>query len=176
MNARGYTDSSRLIVRWPTELFTLWYINLNLTIGPIPAITLFHVINAHTLYNLLVGRPWIHKHKLCPQAPLVPQRHLERQESSCQRFWLPTPQRQNSLLRDSFFDELVEEIETEVLAFKAVEIQGEEEITSEEKLSEKIKLVDGGIASVLWRSAMPYPSLRFGPQEYDCFEAANKVE
>uniref|UniRef100_A0A2N9GXX6 Integrase catalytic domain-containing protein n=1 Tax=Fagus sylvatica TaxID=28930 RepID=A0A2N9GXX6_FAGSY len=33
-------------------------------VGPIVALTRFHVVNAETPYHVLLGRPWLHKHKL----------------------------------------------------------------------------------------------------------------
>lgn len=36
-------------------------IRLDLTIGELVVNTLFHVNDAKTTYNLLLGRPWMHK-------------------------------------------------------------------------------------------------------------------
>ena len=34
--------------------------------GPVVALTKFHVINSPVPYHALLGRPWFHKHKLVP--------------------------------------------------------------------------------------------------------------
>ena len=39
---------------------------LALRVGPIVALTRFHVINAKVSYHVLLGCPWIHKHRLIP--------------------------------------------------------------------------------------------------------------
>ena len=42
------------------------YVELALTVGPIVALTRFHVINSEVSYHVLLGRPWLHKHYLVP--------------------------------------------------------------------------------------------------------------
>ena len=42
------------------------YVQLALRVGPIVALTRFHVINAKISYHVLLGRPWLHKHRLIP--------------------------------------------------------------------------------------------------------------
>uniref|UniRef100_A0A2N9G531 Uncharacterized protein n=1 Tax=Fagus sylvatica TaxID=28930 RepID=A0A2N9G531_FAGSY len=44
--------------------YTMGHVQLVLKVGPIVALTRFHVVNAETPYNVLLGRPWLHKHKL----------------------------------------------------------------------------------------------------------------
>ncbi|KAL0378917.1 UNVERIFIED_CONTAM: hypothetical protein Sradi_3197200 [Sesamum radiatum] len=39
---------------------------LNLTVGELKASTLFHIIDARTSYNLLLGRPWLHENGVVP--------------------------------------------------------------------------------------------------------------
>lgn len=46
--------------------FSLGYIILDLAIGPMQVATQFHMIDVGTFYHLLLGRPWIHKHKAVP--------------------------------------------------------------------------------------------------------------
>uniref|UniRef100_A0A2N9FCC3 Integrase catalytic domain-containing protein n=1 Tax=Fagus sylvatica TaxID=28930 RepID=A0A2N9FCC3_FAGSY len=50
---------------------TMGHVQLVLKVGPIVALTRFHVVNAETPYHVLLGRPWLHKHKCvgpdCPQ-------------------------------------------------------------------------------------------------------------
>lgn len=46
--------------------FTLGYINLDLIIGAIGATILFHIVDARTSYNLLLGIPWVHKQNFVP--------------------------------------------------------------------------------------------------------------
>ena len=42
------------------------YIQLALRVRPIVALTRFHVINAEVSYHVLLGCPWLHKHRLIP--------------------------------------------------------------------------------------------------------------
>ncbi|XP_065623457.1 uncharacterized protein LOC136064917 [Quercus suber] len=42
------------------------YIQLALRVGPIVALTRFHVINSEVSYHVQLGRPWLHKHCLIP--------------------------------------------------------------------------------------------------------------
>ena len=42
------------------------YVQLALRVGPIVDLTRFHVINAEVSYHVLLGRPWLHKHRLIP--------------------------------------------------------------------------------------------------------------
>ena len=42
------------------------YVQLALRVGPIVALTRFHVINAEVSYHVLLGCPWLHKHRLIP--------------------------------------------------------------------------------------------------------------
>uniref|UniRef100_A0A2N9I6H1 RNA-directed DNA polymerase n=1 Tax=Fagus sylvatica TaxID=28930 RepID=A0A2N9I6H1_FAGSY len=44
--------------------YTMGHVQLVLRMGPIVALTRFHVVNAETPYHVLLGRPWLHKHKL----------------------------------------------------------------------------------------------------------------
>ena len=41
-------------------------IQLALKVGPIVALTRFHVINFEVSYHVLLGRLWLHKHRLIP--------------------------------------------------------------------------------------------------------------
>jgi hypothetical protein len=43
---------------------TMGHVQLVLKVGPIVALIRFHVVNAETSYHVLLGRPWLHKHKL----------------------------------------------------------------------------------------------------------------
>ena len=45
---------------------TKGYVQLTLRMGPIVALTRFHVINLEVSYHVLLGRPWLHKHCLIP--------------------------------------------------------------------------------------------------------------
>ena len=45
---------------------TKGYVQLALKVGPIVALTRFHVINSEVSYHVLLGRPWLHKHHLIP--------------------------------------------------------------------------------------------------------------
>ena len=42
------------------------YVQLALRVGPIVALTRFHVINAKVSYHVLLGCPWLHNHRLIP--------------------------------------------------------------------------------------------------------------
>ena len=45
---------------------TIGSIQLVLRVGPIVALTKFHVIDSAVPYHALLGRPWLHRHKLVP--------------------------------------------------------------------------------------------------------------
>ena len=42
------------------------YVQLTLRVGPIVVLTRFHVVNSEVSYHVLLGRPWLHKHRLIP--------------------------------------------------------------------------------------------------------------
>ena len=42
------------------------YVQLALRVGPIVALTRIHVINSKVSYHVLLGRLWLHKHRLRP--------------------------------------------------------------------------------------------------------------
>jgi hypothetical protein len=44
--------------------YTIGHIQLALKVGPILSLAPFHVIDSTVSYHVLLGRPWLHKHKL----------------------------------------------------------------------------------------------------------------
>ena len=46
--------------------YTIESIQLVLKVGPIMALMRFHVIDSAVSYHALLGRPWLHRHKLVP--------------------------------------------------------------------------------------------------------------
>ena len=72
MEAVGLVD--RRILGAPMEITefggsvetTEGYVQLALRVGPIVALTRFHVINTEVSYHVLLGRPWLYKHCLIP--------------------------------------------------------------------------------------------------------------
>ena len=40
------------------------HIQLWLKVGPIPSLAQFHVVKTEVSYHVLLGRPWLHKHRL----------------------------------------------------------------------------------------------------------------
>ena len=44
--------------------YTKGHIQLVLKVGPIVALTQFHVVDSVVLFHILLGRPWLHKHQL----------------------------------------------------------------------------------------------------------------
>ena len=44
--------------------YIMGHIQVVLRVGPIVALTRFHVVNAETPYHVLLGRPWLYKYKL----------------------------------------------------------------------------------------------------------------
>ena len=66
--------ASRKILRAPMEITefegltesTKGYVQLALKVEPIVALTRFHVINSEVSYHILLGRPWLYKHRLIP--------------------------------------------------------------------------------------------------------------
>ena len=46
--------------------YTTGHIQLWLKVGPIAALARFHVVRTEVSYHVLLGRPWLHKHRLVP--------------------------------------------------------------------------------------------------------------
>ena len=46
--------------------YTASHIQLWLKVGPIASLARFHVVKTEVLYHVLLGRPWLHKHRLVP--------------------------------------------------------------------------------------------------------------
>ena len=46
--------------------YTAGHIQLWLKVGPIASLTRFHVVKTKVSYHVLLGRPWLHKHRLVP--------------------------------------------------------------------------------------------------------------
>ena len=46
--------------------YTARYIKLCLKVGIIASLTHFHVVKMEVLYHILLGRSWLHKHRLVP--------------------------------------------------------------------------------------------------------------
>ena len=46
--------------------YTTSHIQLWLKVGPIVSLARFHVVKTEVSYHVLLGRPWLHKHRLVP--------------------------------------------------------------------------------------------------------------
>ena len=46
--------------------YTVGHIQLRLKVGPIASLAHFHVMKIEVSYHILLGRPWLHKHRLVP--------------------------------------------------------------------------------------------------------------
>ena len=46
--------------------YTMGHIQLWLKVGPIASLARFHVVKIEVSYHVLLGRPWLHKHRLVP--------------------------------------------------------------------------------------------------------------
>ena len=46
--------------------YTASHIQLWLKVGPIASLARFHVVKTKVSYHVLLGRPWLHKHRLVP--------------------------------------------------------------------------------------------------------------
>ena len=46
--------------------YTTGHIQLWLKVGPIASLARFHVVKTKVSYHVLLGRPWLHKHRLVP--------------------------------------------------------------------------------------------------------------
>ena len=46
--------------------YTAGHIQLWLKVGPIASLARFHVVRIEVSYHVLLGRPWLHKHRLVP--------------------------------------------------------------------------------------------------------------
>ena len=43
-------------------VYTAGHIQLWLKVGPIVSLARFHMVKTEVSYNVLLGRPWLHKH------------------------------------------------------------------------------------------------------------------
>ena len=46
--------------------YTAEHIQLWLKVGPIDSLARFHMVKTEVSYHILLGRPWLHKHRLIP--------------------------------------------------------------------------------------------------------------
>ena len=46
--------------------YTAGHVQLWLKVGPIASLARFHVVKIEVSYHVLLGRPWLHKHRLVP--------------------------------------------------------------------------------------------------------------
>ena len=46
--------------------YTTGHIQLWLKVGPIASLARFHIVRTEVSYHVLLGRPWLHKHRLVP--------------------------------------------------------------------------------------------------------------
>ena len=46
--------------------YTIGHIQLWLKVGPIASVVCFHMVKTEVSYHILLGRPWLHKHRLVP--------------------------------------------------------------------------------------------------------------
>ena len=46
--------------------YTTGHIQLWLKVGPIASLAQFHMVKTEASYHVLLGRPWLHKHRLVP--------------------------------------------------------------------------------------------------------------
>ena len=46
--------------------YTTGHVQLWLKVGPIASLAQFHVVKTKVSYHVLLGRPWLHKHRLVP--------------------------------------------------------------------------------------------------------------
>lgn len=72
------------------RILTFGYVNVYLVVGPIATASPFHVIDARTSYQLLLGRSWIHKHGVMPSTyHQCLKERLERQKLHVNAFETP---------------------------------------------------------------------------------------
>ena len=70
LQAAGISESK--IQGWPIEVigfegrgeYTTSHIQLWLKVGPIATLACFHLVKMKVSYHVLLGRPWLHKHRL----------------------------------------------------------------------------------------------------------------
>ena len=53
--------------------YTAVHIQLWLKVGPMASLARFHVVKTEVSYHMLLGRPWLHKHRLVHQTSKVTQ-------------------------------------------------------------------------------------------------------
>ena len=104
------------------------YVQLALKVGPIIALTRFHVINSEVSYHVLLGCPWLHKHLLIPSTynQCVKGRLNERP------IRIPAnpnlfSQREVNFVETIFFDELKSDDESPTLKTLRASVLEEEE-------------------------------------------------
>ena len=104
------------------------YVQLALRVGPIVALTRFHVINAEASYHVLLGCPWLHKHHLIPSTyhQCIKGRLNERPvRISANRN--PFSQREVNFAEKMFYDELEPGDESPTLGTPGAPILEDEE-------------------------------------------------
>ena len=77
LQAAGISESK--IQGWPIEVigfegrgeYTTSHIQLWLKVGPIASLARFHVIKTKVSCHVLLGRPWLHKHRLVSSTYLL---------------------------------------------------------------------------------------------------------
>ena len=113
LEAVGLT--SRRILGAPMEITgfggsaesTEGYMQLALRVGPIVALTKFHVINLEVSYHVLLGRPWLHKHRLIPSTyHQCVQRRLNGRPIKIPTNYNPFSQGEVNFMETMFYSEL----------------------------------------------------------------------
>ena len=105
------------------------YVQLALRVGPIVALTRFHVINSKVSYHVLLGRPWLHKHRLIPSTyhQCVKRRLNGRPIRILPTNHNPFSQGEVNFVETMFYDELKSDNESSMLGTPRAPILEKEE-------------------------------------------------
>ena len=104
------------------------YVQLALRVGPIMALTRFHVINAEVSYHVLLGPPWLYKHRLIPSTyHQCIKGRLNRRPMRIPANRNPFSQGEVNFTETMFYDELEPDDESPMLGTLGAPILEEEE-------------------------------------------------
>ena len=99
-----------------------------LRVSPIVARTRFHVINSEISYHVLLGRPWLHKHRLVPYTyHQCVKRRLNGSPVRISTNHNPFSQGEVNFVETMFYDELEPDDETPASGTPRAPILEEEE-------------------------------------------------
>ena len=104
------------------------YVQLVVRVGPIVALTRFHVINSEVFYHVLLGCPWLHKHRLIPSTyHQCVKRRLNGRPIRIPANHNPFSQGEVNFVETMFYDELEPDNESPIPGALGTPVMEEEE-------------------------------------------------